>query len=176
MIGPPISEHGQPPRFTLRDGRSEDIGALFALHRLAATTAYAHIFPPERYPFPDEPVHAHWRALLAGSDDAREVIVAEADGHIAGVVVATGDTLEHLFVQPEFGGQGLGGDLHDAALRAIRRRGHRRAQRDVLEDNIRARGFYERRGWRQDGRRHKAEFAPHPQVVGYMIELGWRRA
>ena len=74
-------------------------------------------------------------------------------------------------MRPERWGSGLGTALHDAALAAIRRRGHTRCQLEVLEENARARRFYERRGWRQDDRRRTAEFPPHPVAVAYAIDL-----
>jgi diamine N-acetyltransferase len=42
----------------------------------------------------------------------------------------------------------------------------------VLEENQRARRFYERRGWRLDGRRTRTPFPPHPPMVGYTLTLG----
>jgi hypothetical protein len=41
----------------------------------------------------------------------------------------------------------------------------------VLEDNARARRFYERRGWRPDGTDRIVPFPPHPLDVGYTKEL-----
>jgi len=41
----------------------------------------------------------------------------------------------------------------------------------VLEENHRARRFYERRGWRLDGRRKDARFPPFPPAVGYTLPL-----
>jgi hypothetical protein len=41
----------------------------------------------------------------------------------------------------------------------------------VLEQNARARRFYERRGWRLNGDARVAPFPPYPIDVGYTIEL-----
>ena len=41
----------------------------------------------------------------------------------------------------------------------------------VLEDNARARRFYERRGWRRDGSERVVPFPPHPLDIGYTKEL-----
>ena len=37
----------------------------------------------------------------------------------------------------------------------------------VLEENVRARRFYERHGWRPDGRTGTSEYPPHPVELGY---------
>jgi hypothetical protein len=41
----------------------------------------------------------------------------------------------------------------------------------VLEGNTRARRFYERRGWSEDGTSRIVEFPPHPIDLGYALEL-----
>jgi hypothetical protein len=37
----------------------------------------------------------------------------------------------------------------------------------VLEENRRARRFYEKRGWRMNGETRVVEYPPHPIDVGY---------
>jgi hypothetical protein len=41
----------------------------------------------------------------------------------------------------------------------------------VLEQNARARRFYERRGWVLDGTERVVPFPPHPLDVGYTLSL-----
>ena len=41
----------------------------------------------------------------------------------------------------------------------------------VLEDNSRARRFYERRGWRENGDTRVVEFPPNPLDLGYSLDL-----
>jgi hypothetical protein len=41
----------------------------------------------------------------------------------------------------------------------------------VLEENRRARRFYERRGWELNGTSRQIEFPPHPLDVGYSLDL-----
>jgi RimJ/RimL family protein N-acetyltransferase len=155
----------------LRPVRPDEADELFALYRRTALVAYAHVFPPERYPFPDGAVRAHWRDVVAGSGRDRHVVVAEADGEVVGTVVATPGTLENLFVVPERWGTGVADELHDAALDVSRRAGADLCRLEVLEENRRARRFYERHGWSPDGRRRVGEFPPYPPVVGYAIPL-----
>lgn len=57
-----------------------------------------------------------------------------------------------LYVHPAVWGTGLGSALHQAAVGELCDLGFTRATLWVLTSNARARGFYERRGWRSDGR------------------------
>jgi hypothetical protein len=41
----------------------------------------------------------------------------------------------------------------------------------VLEDNSRARRFYERRGWRENGESRIVEFPPNPLDIGYSLDF-----
>jgi RimJ/RimL family protein N-acetyltransferase len=60
-----------------------------------------------------------------------------------------------------------------AALGALRASGFATASLWVLEDNPRARRFYEREGWRHDGAKREEEFLGVPiSEVRYRIELG----
>ena len=126
---------------------------------------------PSATPFPDEPVRAHWRRTVARHGVDAEVIVAEVEGNIVGAVVGPPGKLESMFVVERCWGSGVADALHDAALDASRRAGRDRCRLDVLEQNLRARRFYERRGWRRDGRSSVGEHPPHPVVVGYGLSL-----
>lgn len=60
-----------------------------------------------------------------------------------------------------------------AVLAALRANGFTTASLWVLEDNPRARRFYEREGWRPDGGRREEEFFGVPTTeVSYRITLG----
>jgi ribosomal protein S18 acetylase RimI-like enzyme len=54
-------------------------------------------------------------------------------------------------VRPQCFGRGIGSSLEQACVAALRAAGAERAILWVLRDNVRARGFYERRGWTADG-------------------------
>ena len=151
--------------------RRDEAEALFELYRRTALVAYAHVFPPERYPFPDDAVRASWRDVVARHGRGHQVAVAEEEATVVGAVVAAPGTLEHLFVVPERWGTGVADALHEAALAVSREAGAAACRLEVLEENRRARRFYERRGWRLDGRRRQGEFPPHLAVVGYSLPL-----
>jgi diamine N-acetyltransferase len=154
----------------LRPAEPDEAEAAVAVQRAASLAALAHIFPPDRYPFPDEAVLDRWRTALA--DPARRVVLAERAGTPVGVLLTAPDWLEGLYVVPEEWGSGVAVLLHDEAVRAARERGVEHLHLWVLEDNHRARRFYERRGWKPNERRRRVPYPPHPDDVGYTLELG----
>jgi tRNA dimethylallyltransferase len=150
---------------SLRAAGPEDAEAVFQIQREASLAGLAHIYPPERYPYPAEEVRRHWREALANG--VTRVVVAEQGGRVLGFASRTRDRLDGLYVVPDAWGSGLAGRLHDEALRGIAASGEPVARLWVLEHNGRARRFYERRGWTPDGTERVVPFPPHPLDVGY---------
>jgi GNAT superfamily N-acetyltransferase len=149
----------------IRRARHDEAETLLRIQREAAVTAFAHIFPPDRYPFPDDGVRAEWEKALA--DPEIEVYVLEVDGQ-AGASVAVGyGFLRNLYVLPAHQGSGLGSALHDHALERLRARGCAEAKLWTLEGNQAGRRFYERRGWSLNGETREVPFPPNPLDVGY---------
>jgi ribosomal protein S18 acetylase RimI-like enzyme len=94
------------------------------------------------------------RVLLA-ADKQRALgfvrVGAAADPADAGLIYL-------LYVLPEYWGAGLGAALMRAGMRELRALGQDSATLWVLRDNQRARRFYERLGWRPDGRTSTADY------------------
>jgi len=61
--------------------------------------------------------------------------------------------------------------LHDRALEIVRGLGSESCHLWVLEDNTRARRFYEQRRWRENGRTRVVPFPPNPLDVGYTLDF-----
>ena len=80
-------------------------------------------------------------------------------------------TLRHLAVRPDRWGHGLASAAIETVLHAMDRRGSTVASLWCLEENHRARRFYERHGWRLDGTSRVVEFPPHPLDLGYSLHL-----
>jgi GNAT superfamily N-acetyltransferase len=138
----------------IRLGTAEDAEAVARVHIQTWQAAYAHVFPRERL------------ESLSGERAARRVelhrrsppLVAEADGEIVGfasvgpgVDPGTDGELYAIYVHPDSWGAGFGRRLIRAAEDRLRESGHNHAVLWVLEDNPRARRFYELAGWRADG-------------------------
>lgn len=154
---------------TTRGAGPDDAETLYAIHRESALTAYVHIFPPDRHRFPDAEMRAHWAAGL--DDHETDVVIAERDGRPIGFAGVSPGWLKNLFVVPDEWGRGAGSVLHDEAVRLLRAKGAG-AQLWVLEENERARRFYEHRGWIFAGERRPSDFPPYPQVLLYTLDLG----
>jgi GNAT superfamily N-acetyltransferase len=152
----------------LRTATAADVDTCLAVQRRSALVGYAHIFPQQEYPFPEDVVRAEWAQRFA---QGVRVTLAVSAGEVLGTVSVRPPRLESLFVVPESWGDGVGRVLHDAALAQIRAAGCAAAELDVMADNARARRFYEKQGWIEDQRSGTLPFPPYPALVGYRLEL-----
>jgi len=148
-----------------------DLDLLLAIQKESAVAGYAHVFPPGRYPFPEAEVRESLRRQLEEPGT-----IALLDEGARGFALLGPGRLHRLYVRPSAWGDGVGAALHDDALALLRDEGSDTASLWVLADNTRARGFYERRGWRLSGAERPVPSPPHPLEVGYSIDLsGWSR-
>ena len=149
----------------IRPARADEAETLLTIQRGACVLAFAHIFPPERYPFPDDLIRTAWNEALADPDV--EVFVAEAAGDPIGSVSVGGEFLRTLYVLPERWRTGVGTALHDHALDRLRARGNARAKLWTLEENWNARRYYEKRDWTLTDETRVVPFPPNPIDVQY---------
>ncbi len=143
----------------LRPAREEDARAIADIHVRTWQTAYRGLLPDDLLDgLSVERREQVWRDLLAHGD--QDVVVADEDGGIVGFA-SSGPSREApaegelyaIYVTPEAWGTGAGRMLLSAAAAALAARGYDSALLWVLEDNARARRFYERAGWLEDGRK-----------------------
>jgi GNAT superfamily N-acetyltransferase len=153
----------------IREARSDQASTLAEIQRDASLAALAHVFPPEHYPYPMEEVTRRWEDSLG--DGEITVLVAEEDGAATGVAGYRDEWLDGLYVLPQFWSRGVGRALHDDVLERLRAAGCERCHLWVLEGNERARRFYERLGWAENGTSRVVPFPPKPIDVGYSITL-----
>jgi GNAT superfamily N-acetyltransferase len=153
----------------IREARPDEAEALAAIQRDASIAALGHIFPPELYPFPFEAVRERWQESVA--EPELEVLVAEEEGAPIGVAGSRADWLDGLYVLPEWWSRGVGRLLHDDVLERQRASGGTECHLWVLEHNDRARAFYGRLGWQENGDSRVVPFPPHPLDIGYSIAL-----
>jgi GNAT superfamily N-acetyltransferase len=158
----------------IRPANQSDAETLAEIQRAASLAALAHIFPPDRYPFPVTEVGDRWREAVA-DPDAR-VLIAEEGGRPTGTASVRRGWLDGLYVVPERWGSGVAQALHDHALSLAAELGSRNCRLWVLEHNARARRFYERLSWRENGGRRVVPFPPNPIDIGYTIDLKTRMA
>lgn len=78
------------------------------------------------------------------------VAVSDA-GDLLGFVMVVGDEVEQVFVARAGRGSGLAADLLSAAEQQVGAGGHESAWLAVVAGNARARRFYEKQGWVDEG-------------------------
>ncbi|MEP9364742.1 GNAT family N-acetyltransferase [Nocardioides sp. CN2-186] len=76
-----------------------------------------------------------------------DTTVAEVDGRIVGFIMIDRDEVEQVFVDPAAHGSGVASTLLDEAERQVAAAGYDVAWLAVAIGNLRARAFYEKRGW-----------------------------
>jgi GNAT superfamily N-acetyltransferase len=148
----------------VRRATAADAATLAAIQEEASRAGVAHVYPPELYPFPTEAVQERWRAYTERGGWA---VLHGDDGFVA----VDPPWLEAMYVRPAAWGTGVADALHDVAVVQLRAQGVERARLWTLEENHRARRFYERHGWRLDGTSRVVEFPPHPLDLGYSLHL-----
>jgi len=177
------SGHG---RLSVRVATSHDAAAIAAVHVASWEGAYRGMVPDEAI---DRRTLARqtamWEELLGGTGDPVDggrpwVCIAErssatigfASLHVPSRDAGAGDgtaELSALYVEPGAWRSGAGRALMDAALAEAMARGCEDVTPGVLEPNLRARAFYERCGFADDGGRQTAG-------EGWPVELRMRRA
>ena len=140
----------------VRPGTVADAREVADVNLRAWTYAYGHVVPPDRLAAVDVEgrEQLHTRAAEAGN-----LFVVEQSGEIVGYVAlgrssardAPGGEVYAIYVAPEALGTGAGTALMERAEEELRARGYESAILYVLDDNPRARRFYERQGWELDG-------------------------
>ena len=142
-----------------------DAEAIADVHVRTWQAAYEHVFGVERLSrVTAEQRLPMWRQIL--QTDEQTALVAEDDaGHVIGWCTvgpsrdddADGE-LWGIYVLSDAWGSGAGPALMAAGVEALRDSGCRDVILWVLEDNPRARRFYEREGWVLDDERKEDEF------------------
>jgi RimJ/RimL family protein N-acetyltransferase len=152
----------------LRAATRADLPALLAVQEEGALAGFAHIFPPDDYPYPRAELRAAWEAELA--DPAVEVLVAHEE-QLTGFAALRGNELLHFGTAVATWGTGVAAEFHDELLPRLAAPGIPYARLRVMRENHRARRFYERRGWRPTGVVTREPFPPHPDLLGYRLPL-----
>jgi ribosomal protein S18 acetylase RimI-like enzyme len=163
----------------LRTGKGLDLKAVGRVHWWSRAAAYAHILAPETPAGGSaEALGEWWTERWKWEQETHRLTVADQDGEVVGFTyVGPSETegaveLYAIHVVPELVGTGVGRELMVNALRQLKEIGGERAVLWVLEDNERARRFYDRGGWLPDGatRVEAVSGQPVPQLR-YSLQL-----
>ena len=85
------------------------------------------------------------------ADRVADTTVAVVDGEVAGFIMVVDDEAEQVYVSSAHRGKGVADALIAEAERQVCANGHSTAWLAVVSGNARARAFYERMGWSDDG-------------------------
>jgi GNAT superfamily N-acetyltransferase len=131
---------------TLRPARLEDAPAVAQIWRRGWRDGHlGHV--------PDELLTARTPASFdtRAAERTGDTVVAVVDGAVAGFVMVVDDEVEQVYVAAAHRGSRVAAILLAEAERRVRAGGHERAWLAVVAGNTRARRFYERKGWVDDG-------------------------
>ncbi|MEX2211101.1 MAG: GNAT family N-acetyltransferase [Gaiellaceae bacterium] len=161
----------------VRRATPADAEAVATAHVRGWQEGYGHVFPDEALAELSIPQRLEtWRERI---ETGSTVFVAERDGDVVGFSTvgpsrdAEGEgELYGIYVRPDAWGTGAGRALIARAEEELRERGYEQATLWVLEDNPRARRFYEAAGWAVDGIEKDDEFlGTRVREVRYRVSL-----
>jgi len=134
------------PDVRLRRARAGDATEVAEIWRLGWRDGHLGLVPQELV---EARTDESFRARA--SERAGEMTVAVVDGAVAGFIVVVKDEVEQVYVSARHRGTGVAGALMGEAERQVRANGHSKGWLAVASGNARARAFYERAGWRDEG-------------------------
>ena len=177
----------QRSHLQVRAARIHDARAIAEVHQASWLVAYGDLLDPETLSQVAEvnlsEREASWtdRIPRTGSDGYRTWVADEA-GTIVGLAFTqpTPDDdldplevaeLKALYVHPDWFGRGAGRGLLERAVGGMRAQGFLQATLWVVEGNDRAIGFYERAGWKADGKREPCFRVFNAPALRYRLPL-----
>ncbi|WP_328401205.1 GNAT family N-acetyltransferase [Nocardia sp. NBC_00403] len=139
----------------LREARAEDAESIAAIWYAGWRDGHLGNVPDELVAI--RPQESFALRAVQRIDDTTVLMVA---GEVAGFVMVVDDEVEQVYVSGDHRGSGVAAPLLGAAEDQVRANGYQRAWLAVVPGNIRARKFYARNGWSDEG--PFAHLAPGP--------------
>lgn len=136
----------RPGDLELRAARAEDAAAIAEIWHLGWRDRHLGAVPQE---LADARTEASFERRAA--ERVPDTTVATVGGAVAGFVMVVGDEVEQVYVAAAYRGTGVAQLLLAEAERQVRANGHEKAWLAVVAGNARARVFYERAGWADEG-------------------------
>jgi ribosomal protein S18 acetylase RimI-like enzyme len=145
----------------IRKAQQQDVYAYAACQVASWRAAYKHIVPDEYLSALSAERRAEWLSQSLREDQTCSYYCMLMDEEIIGVLVLgkardeerpNAGEIYAIYLLEAFWGQGFGAQLMRHAIESLRAMGYQEALLWALEENSRARRFYERAGFRPDGR------------------------
>jgi GNAT superfamily N-acetyltransferase len=167
----------------IRTALLDDAAAIAGIHVRTWQVAYRGLMPQEYLDGLDPARRAvGWERLLADVPVREQVLVDDRDGTLVGFASVgpyrDGDLpddvgeVRAIYVDPARWATGAGRALMLASLDALRAMGFASAALWVLDNNVRARTFYEAGAWRADGAtKSEDSFGVRVSEVRYRLSL-----
>jgi GNAT superfamily N-acetyltransferase len=134
------------PNVIVRRGNEHDASAIAEIWRLGWRDGHRGFVPDELVAARTDESFASRATALAN-----KMTVAVVDGAVAGFVLVVDDEVEQVYVSAAHRGTGVADVLLREAERQVRANGHSSAWLAVVAGNARARAFYARAGWCDEG-------------------------
>jgi GNAT superfamily N-acetyltransferase len=130
----------------LHAAEPQDVSAIAEIWRLGWRDGHLGLVPEEL-----ALVRTEESFRQRASERVGEMTVAVVGGEVAGFVLVADDEVEQVYVSAAHRGTGVSGLLLADAERQVREGGYAKAWLAVVAGNTRARAFYEKAGWRDEG-------------------------
>lgn len=147
----------------IRDATPDDALAIAQVHVRTWQCAYRGLMPDALLDgLSIEKRTTTWQEQLSNPEAGSQQLVAELNGKIIGWCTVgknsdedmsseTGE-LYGIYIDPDYIGQGVGSQLMEVALNRLQKDGYEKATLWVLHSNIKTKKFYEKKGWKKEGR------------------------
>lgn len=165
------------PSVAVRPATPEDLDAISDVHARARASYYAGHLPPEEYGGAAELERQRTGTAKAIEADDRTVLCAIRDERVVGFAVLAArhdeDKLFHFHIDPSVWRTGTGTALHRACVAVWQAAALTAARLEVFAPNARARAFYVRQGWTEDGREgdHVRMLLRVPEQVPMLVAI-----
>jgi ribosomal protein S18 acetylase RimI-like enzyme len=148
--------------FQIFKAGTSDFKALSEVQSKSMNVAYPSVIPEGRFNpevVAPEKLEREISSLYEELGISGAILKAQVSDRIVGICVYGDDAhveqadiryIQRIFVDPDFWRIGIGEALLETALRSLRESGFRRASLHILESNLLAKQFYEKRGWQFD--------------------------
>jgi GNAT superfamily N-acetyltransferase len=134
------------PQVTIRKATPADTDQVAEIWRLGWKDGHRGSVPPELV---EARTEESFRTRA--SDRIDDTTVATVDCDVAGFVMVVHDEVEQVYVSARHRGSGVAAILMNEAEGQVRANGYQMAWLAVVAGNARARAFYEKAGWHDEG-------------------------